>query len=285
MHFLSDRDRYLGMVGQHMLRFFPDRVKRLEEGGFTLSQFGERRDRIDSILRRGLIYQAVDMGDLDRLAQYHENYWKGDAGTKYHEDYSFEFEKMFVPKFAYIVEMMSELMQGEGMEIKRLVEIGSGSGQLIEYLDRQMDPQIKELIGIDLSPQTVAACNAQYGNERVRFLAADGDAWIRENGQAESIFMSHRGVLEYFPQERLLSFLQHIATHYRPSILVTIEPVGVNHNFAETPDSTPYSDEYSFSHNYPDIIKQAGFEVLHTDRQDCNEMFDLLAVVAVVAHK
>lgn len=280
MEFKNKRDQYIGMVGQLFIPLFPERVKKLEESQFTLSEFGRSRSKLDQILRFGLLYKAIRTNDLERLASYHENYWKSDAAAQYHEDHAFIFEEVFIPQFSYLLEIIQKEIEASGKTFDTLVEIGSGSGQLLDYLSKNMEGTVEQFVGIDLSPKTVETCNKRYGNERVNFVAADGDAWIRENGQQNWIYLSHRGVLEYFPKEQLLSFFTHIATRYSPTILVTIEPVGVNHDLENNFNSQPYSNEYSFSHNYPHIMTEAGFKIIHTDLQPRNPKYNLLAVVA-----
>ncbi len=278
MNFKHSRDRYLGIIGQVLLPFFPSRVKHIQSEQFTLTDFGQSRSKLDHFLRYGLIRQAIQTGDLDQLAQYHENYWKGEAGAQYHEDYAFAFEESFVANFAYIIDHINQVAEtANGFD--SLFEIGCGSGQLLDYLATHVNG-VEQFIGIDLSPTTVERCNDRYGRSNVQFVAADGDKWIRENGKSNSIFMSHRGVLEYFPQERLLSFFKYIQETYSPCLLITIEPIGTDHNLETTTASQPYSNEYSFSHNYPHLIREAGFDVLHTHLQPSTSANHLLAVVS-----
>lgn len=278
MNFKHNRDKYLGIIGQFLLPIFPNRVEKIQSEQFTLSEFGQGRNKIDHFLRYGLVYRAIQKGDLDSLAQYHKNYWKGDAGAQYHEDYAFMFEESFVAHFAYIVEYINQIAH-EADGFNSLFEIGSGSGQLLDYLAAHVN-DVEKFVGIDLSPTTVKRCNERYGRSNVSFVAADGDKWIRENGQPNAVFMSHRGVLEYFPQDRLLSFFRYIRETYAPCLLITIEPVGTGHDLENTTNSQPYSNEYSFSHNYPYLIKQAGFDILDTHLQPSTQNNHLLAVVA-----
>ena len=280
MEFKNERDRYLGLVGRFMLPLFPGRVRRLKREQFTLSEDGKKRSKLDHILRFGLLHQILGSGDLDQLADYHESYWKSEGAARYHESHEHIFEETFIPKFSYLVDFIEKRIEASELTFEILVEIGSGSGQLIDYLSEHMEGTVERFVGIDLSPETVAACNVQYGSDTVQFIAADGDAWIRENGRKNSIYISHRGVLEYFPTERLLSLFKHIAQTYAPTLLVTIEPVSLSFDLNDKNPTVPYSNEYSFAHNYPYLMRKAGFEILHTDIQPGTAQYNLLAVVA-----
>ncbi|MBC8217135.1 MAG: hypothetical protein H8E73_01605, partial [Planctomycetes bacterium] len=68
------------------------------------------------------------------------------------------------------------------------------------------------------------------------------------------------GVLEYLPPESVDRYFALIAG-LKPAAVVLIEPIGLNHDLDTQPESWPYGQEFSLSHNYPHRLRQAGFEI------------------------
>ena len=279
MKFNSSRQQKAGLLGRLLLPFFPKRVKKIQSEGFTLASYSSRYGKLDKLLRLGLIHKIISSNNYDELAQYHLQFWQSDEGAEYHKNYLEEFEVAFIEKFSYVIDEIKALCSPSGFSPTTLCEIGSGSGQLLHHLSREL-PQLEQLIGIDLSPETVKDCNRKYGNQRVKFVAADGNQWIRENGKSNWIYFSHRGVLEYFPQEMLLDFFKTIQTQYQPTLFVAIEPVGVRHDPLNTTHSEPYNDEYSFSHPYEHLFRKAGFEIHDIQIKPYQPKYNLMCVIA-----
>lgn len=94
----------------------------------------------------------------------------------------------------------------------------------------------------------------------MQFVAADAGEWIPKNGQRNTIYLTSRGVLEYFTEQDLLDLLSTIS-NMGNSIFVAIEPVGLDHDLDINPHSRLYGGEKSFSHNYKVLFPKAGFSI------------------------
>ena len=93
-------------------------------------------------------------------------------------------------------------------------------------------------------------------------MTADAVQWVTKYGHSNIIYVSSRGVLEYFLEKRLQEFLNTIY-EFGNIFFVAIEPNGTDHDFETQPHSQLYGYEPSFSHNYPRLFKKAGFNLWH----------------------
>lgn len=85
-------------------------------------------------------------------------------------------------------------------------------------------------------------------------MTSDALDWVKEHGQGNTIFVTSRGVLEYFMEPRLQELFNEI-NRLGKTFFIAIEPNGANHNFETNPNSQLYGHEPSFSHNYPELFK------------------------------
>lgn len=250
-------DSVNGVIGSLLVPLMPARVNTIKKHQFTLT-VDKRRSLIDTFLRAGIARSALANPDYQEIFNYHRAFWEGETASEWHEKYRWAFDDWYT-HFSFHFDLVRELLD-QHPEIKNLCEIGTGAGQVLEKCAHQFST-IENLYGIDLSPETIEKNIASYSNPRLHFIAADANEWIFANAKPNWIFMSFGGVLEYFPQPMLEKLLEYIATELRPAIFTIIEPVGVDHNFETHLNSQTYGREFSFSHNYPHLFAQAGFEV------------------------
>ena len=140
-------------------------------------------------------------------------------------------------------------------------------------------PEIDRFIGIDLSQEQISLNGDRYGvNKKLEFVAADALDWVKEHGQGNTIFVTSRGVLEYFLEPRLQELFNHVHGLGK-TIFIAIEPNGADHNFEINPNSQLYGHEPSFSHNYPKLFKNAGFDVWHFSQKIWHKASDMQTFV------
>jgi len=257
MHFFSRKQKVLGIIGSYLLPFFPRKTDNLKNKKFTLSDI-KGYDRLDHILKLGLIHNIIKANKPEELAKYHLQYWQSDNATHYHKQA--ESAEAILPQFAYFIDEVNGLIRSNSVNFTTLCEIGSGSGKLLHHLSDKIKVS-NHFIGLDLSQETVIECNQKYGKDNISYFAADAKQWIEDNGQAHWVYLSYRGVLEYFPQDMLLSFLKGIARRNTPCIFIIVEPIGVNHDLSKSNQSEHYSNEFSFSHHYEYLFESAGFTI------------------------
>lgn len=252
------------LLGNILVTLQPKKAQQLATDGMTLIvqdslSFQER-------LMRGAILAKVELAEDDEaLAQFHLDYWKN-KGTEYFELTDDNFEQVFMPDCSFLFDVLQENLEAAPNRYSTIVEIGAGNGDISNYLAEKF-PQIEKVIGIDLSEEQTKINQRKYqDNPRLQFVAGDAFEWVEQNGAPNMIFVTSRGVLEYFPQKRLHVFLKMI-NFIGNVIFVAIEPNGLDHDFIKNPNSQPYGNERSFSHNYMAYFKEAGFDFWHISRK------------------
>ena len=258
MELSSKKQKLAGLIGSYLLPFFPKKSNKLKNQDFTLAHANTDYSFLDNLLRLGLLHNVIKTGNTDELANYHLKFWQSDAATTYHKKAMAE--DVILPQFAHLTDDIDDIIANSGYTFSTLCEIGSGSGQLLDHLSKTIK-NVDQFIGIDLSPDTADACNQKYTNDNIRFVAGDAKQWIKENGQKNWVYLSYRGVLEYFPQQTLLEFLSETRKACEPCLFVIVEPLGIHHDLENSTASEPYSAEFSFSHHYEYLFKSAGFNI------------------------
>lgn len=266
----------MGVVGHLFLYVLPKKAESLKQNEFNFSKRGERHGMLNMLLRAGLIHRAITNNDEKELESYHYNFWQSKSGFHYHNSQRHAFEEFFLGHFGD--EVMALLTQ-KAPSYPVICEIGTGTGQLLNYLASSL-PETERFIGIDLSPDMIADNKQRYDNPKLEFVVASGNEWIEENGEPNWVFITNRGVLEYFLHSKVEALFNHISQNLSPAIFITIEPVSVDHVLETELDSKPYGREFSFSHNYPYLFQKAGFHLYHTSQQTYFDHYLCLFIAA-----
>ncbi|MFK7800272.1 MAG: class I SAM-dependent methyltransferase [Anaerolineae bacterium] len=258
------KEQIKNILGNILISLQPKKAAELSANGMTLI-VNDKLTLQERLMRNAILKKTEENQDFDTLAEFHRNYWVN-QGTEYFSLTDDNFETVFLPDCAFIFELLQDQLENGTQQPHTLIEIGTGNGDILNYLGEKLS-QIDKLIGIDLSPdQTKINQNKFKDNSRLEFVASDGFEWVNKHGTANMIFVTSRGVLEYFTQERLLAFFNKLNS-LENTIFVAIEPNGLEHDFSINPDSQPYGNERSFSHNYPKLFTKAGFKLWHQSRK------------------
>jgi hypothetical protein len=245
--------------GQLLILLRPKKAHQLSEKGMTLVL--NNLSITERLMRRAMLKNIEKTQDYDTLAELHQKYWTK-QGSDFFSATNNTFETIFLPDCSFIFELLKKELSNHSQDFNTLVEIGTGNGSVLKYLSSEF-PEINHFVGIDLSPVQIKLNNKKFHkNKRLEFVASDGFEWVKKYGQGNTVFVTSRGVLEYFTEERLQAFLKEI-NGLGKTIFVAIEPNGTDHNFEINPKSQTYGPERSFSHNYPKLFKNAGFRLWH----------------------
>jgi len=263
-----------GALGRLLMRIMPRQVERLEAGDFTI--YLGKRNPIDYLLRAGMAHKALGDRDYQSIQDYHTRFWSSHAAYRYHEGHRSVHEDVTLRHFSPLLDALEAALAER--QIRGLCEIGCGSGDFLQYLAGRFG-NLERLVGLDLSPESTETNRQRNRDPRIEFVASDADRWIRDEGESHWLYVSHRGVFEYFPQASLESLLEYLAAKCRPNLLLAVEPVGIDFDLEKEVESRTYGREFSFSHNYPKLLERAGFQVL---RMEEAAFFDhrLLALLA-----
>lgn len=244
-------------IGHLLVVLLPRKAKTLAQTGITLNF---QLNRIERLMKNAMLHTAEKQGGYANLAELHKNNWMH-QGKHFFELTDARFQNNFLPKASFVFDILKNNISSNEHEFSALVEIGTGSGSVLNYLSGKF-PRIQKFIGIDLSLEQVAINNKKFEGSKMEFVASDGYDWIMKHAQSNMIFVTYGGVLEYFTEQRISELLSHI-NKLRNIIFVAIEPVGADHDFNVTPHTQLYGSERSFSHNYPRLFKEAGFNLWH----------------------
>ncbi|MFD0798520.1 class I SAM-dependent methyltransferase [Maribacter chungangensis] len=258
-----------GTIGNLLVFLQPKKAKELSKDRITLIHKNKNSMTISERLMRAALVTKLDkIEDHEAIREANRNFWLNKSATELFSETEDGFEKDFLPNCAFIFKKLKkELAKTNSKEkFTTVVEVGTGNGDVLNWLSEEF-PNINRFVGIDLSADQININNAKFhANKRLEFVAADAFEWVQEHGQSHTIFVSSRGVLEYFIESRLQEFLIEI-NNLGNTFFVAIEPNGGDHDFEKTLNSQLYGNEPSFSHNYPHLFKNAGFSLWHFSQQ------------------
>ena len=215
-------------------------------------------------LKRAILYarlrRADANGDASGVEKTLSAYWQGGPGDAFHEHFAEDRFSVFQEKHALAIDTLSDLLDGSGGGFNRLVEVGCGDGAVLHYCADRL-PGLGELIGLDINGPVIGRASASLPpGSRVRFVNADGRAWLADNPRPGTVMLSNGGVLEYFSQENVARLYAALALA-APAAVVLVEPAAVDHDLDAQPNSYTFGREYSFSHNHRRLLSDAGFQV------------------------
>ncbi len=265
------------VIGTVLLPLMPKRAARLADEEFSMSTSG--RNIIDACLRVSIARKLLAENGESQLAEYHRNFWIKENSLPYHRGVRQQVVDAFNDHFTFLLDEINSLI-AQQPSIDTLVEIGAGGGSLLNLLAEHVEG-IDRFIGIDLSPEIIEENKEIYNDARFRWVADNGKTWVEQNGQANTIYLTFRGVLEYFTNDELREMFGRIANEKSPAVYIGVEPMALDHDIATQFDSRPYGTEYTFSHNYPHLLEESGFQVSLTQQKrfDNHQICTFIATV------
>ena len=251
------------LLGDLLVFLLPNKARQLSENRITLIHKNKNNlNIVERLMRYSLVQKLEKIEDHDTIAEKNREFWVNNNAIELFSETQETFETDFLPHCSFIFEILKKELSNQSEQFHTVVEIGTGNGDVLNYLSQEF-PQINRFIGIDLSQDQTELNTMKFQeNKKLEFVALDAYDWVKENGQSNTIFVSSRGVLEYFLEQRLQDFLNEI-NQLGKTFFVAIEPNDVDHNFDTQPETQLYGNEPSFSHNYPHLFKNAGFTLWH----------------------
>ncbi|WP_417860643.1 methyltransferase domain-containing protein [Winogradskyella sediminis] len=252
-------------VGMSLVALYPKKVKQLSDKGLTLV-LGDNLSLSERLMRRAILKKIEKNEDHEKLAELHKTYWakQGDDFVNNTED---NLKNIHLPAYKDVLRILMDETTNAAIPFNKLVEIGTGNGSVLNYLSLEY-PNIKEYIGIDLSTEQTKINQINYKtNEKLKFVGGDVLDWLEEQDQGNFVFLTFRGVLEYFTQQQLVQFFNKLNT-LGNIIFFAIEPTDADHDYKENPNSKIYGVEGSFSHNYVQLFKDSEFNIWYSEQKN-----------------
>lgn len=198
--------------------------------------------------------------DWTTLSEIHQRFWAGQGGAIFNT----------APEIAHrfddwlLHSRPLEFLRSEfgSQQCAALCEIGSGNGLALDYMSQQL-ATVPRFIGIDINTEATCRNTERWQDDpRLEFVTADAVEWIEEHAKTNWTYFANAGVLEYFPQPSVTRLYRHTAALAGPAWWVLTEPIHGDYDLATETDSRPQPPEFSFSHNHPHLLRQAGWEVV-----------------------
>lgn len=232
----------------------------------------------DKLIMAHLKRRAIRQHDADFFERLHIDFWQGEGGAVFSKNCDHRFEDLFLSKQKLDFDQLREIWNQR--QPNHIVEFGCNSGLLLQHMTTELDG-VQSSTGIEINAEQVRQNQeSPEFDSRINFFNADGGEWLFNNGQANSLFVSNGGVLEYFRRERLDEMLTHISGKLGPAIFFAVEPVADDHDWSKTTESVPFGEELSFSHNYTDLFESNGFKIVHQRAVEF-ESWKMMATIAV----
>ena len=118
------------IIGSLLLVLLPERAKMLSKRGVTLNF---DLNKIDRIMSEAIIRKIENNLDYNNLAELHKNNWVN-QGKHFFEITDSRFENDFLPNASFIFDILRKNLSGREGKFNTLVEIGTGSGSVLNYL-------------------------------------------------------------------------------------------------------------------------------------------------------
>lgn len=216
---------------------------------------------LDRTMLSALLHRSERRGQLHRFTHRQlRHFWSSSAAAEFHAQMSFSFQRWFLDgNGEFVAQLMAELRRRRPVAI---CEVGCGNGQVADWLATQL-PEVPRIVGLDLSATQIMRNRALFKQPRLSWVAGDALAWLPRHAGPGWALVSNNGVFEYFLREQLLGLFVTMAQRSTPTLISLIEPLGLEHDLDSDPGSCHYGSEHSFSHNYPVLLREAGFRILH----------------------
>lgn len=268
----SAKDRLKISLGNTLAQLYPSRAERLSHQPTNYAN--HRRDR----LIMAFLKEQARLNDDTRFFQdLHQEFWTGHGGAVFSSNCDHRFEQVFLSQQKQEFEKLKSIWTSGRFE--HIVEIGCSSGLLIQFLTSNL-PGVVSAIGIDINQTQIKANRKDpVFDSRIEFRCTDGYKYVCENAQPNTLFVTNGGVLEYFSRDQIDRMLSKLATEVGNSLFFSVEPIAPDHDWDRSPDSVPFGEELSFSHNYRDAFETNGF-VIHHQRHVDFESWRWMATIA-----
>lgn len=266
-------------IGNILIKLNPEKAEKFSESRITLIHMSKNNLSITERLMRFALMQKLEaIDDHHAIAELNRKFWEDKKAAELFKQTENKFETDFLPNCTFIFEMLKNIISKQPENFKTLVEIGTGNGDVLNYLSIQF-PIFERFVGIDLSSYQIELNLDKFKNKStLEFVAADAFDWVKNHGHGNTVFVTYSGVLEYFIQSRLQEFLNYI-NNLGKVIFIAIEPNGASHDFEKNLNSEIYGNEPSFSHNYPHLFKNAGFNLWHFSQKSYGQSGDVQTMV------
>ena len=125
------KEQIKNIIGNVLLTLFPKKADSIEKRGLTMINskftFTERQ------MRNAILKKAESKNNFDKLSKIHNNYWVNQGKDVF--SWNNSFEDNFLPNCTFLLEIVKEKFFKDEIQFDTLVEIGTGNGDVLHYLE------------------------------------------------------------------------------------------------------------------------------------------------------
>lgn len=248
------------LLGAALSFVYPE-IKLQVENGFTMPHFvGSSQDGIVRRLIRSYIGYSGHH-DQAKMEELHKRFWRQQRPQDWFNATADRLHRIYMPALqSVVVATHTDVIANR---IDNVVEFGTGNGDWLAYL-KTIWSGPERFLGIDLAEEQIEA-NRQ-SHPHLEFQASDLTHWVNENQTRKTLFLTNCGVLEYLSEAAVRKLLKAIQINHLESMVLFVEPIAVDFDLDGELHSRMHGTEFSFSHNYPSLLEQAGFEIIRIEQ-------------------
>lgn len=223
------------------------------------------------LIRNGYYLRAVAEKDFELTQRFLTDFWKSPESRGFFDNFPHRFESVFLRHHAGIVGEIDRVFREWPDLVPQIVEIGVGDGQVLAYLESRLK-QFGGFHGIDVNRRQIEINRKTFsGDPKFAFSTENTLHWLIRNPAPGTVIYTNGGVFEYFTRGQLLELFRELAASSRPCAVAVTETIAIDHDLRSEPESFHYGREFSISHNYPAILREAGFEIRHLNDRSTEE--------------
>lgn len=255
-----------GLAGRVLIPFSPKLARQILD-----DPFGGNPGHLGRLIRNGFYLQAVKDRDFHLTQRFLMNYWESPASRGFFGEFEHRFESLFLKYHAGIVDKLDQISRSWSVPLPRIVEIGVGDGRVLEYLESRL-ASFAGFHGIDVNKEQIAKNQVRFADHpKFTFSTDDAIGWLERNSATGTVIYTNGGVFEYLTRDQLLTMFAELARSSQPCAVAVTETIASDHDLEAEPESFHYGREFSISHNYPAILKEAGFQVCYQNDRPTKE--------------
>lgn len=253
----------------------PQRAARVRSGDLPA-----RLNWWDRLLVAGWISDCEARQALEELGPLHAWLWRSEQAVEIHRLCDERFVTHWQPLLSKVVAPLQQQLALHPGRITRLCEIGCGTGRVLADLRQRLGPSALQYIGLDLSPDQIAANRRNPACEGLQFECADARHWVPQQLGAGSVVLTSGGVFEYFSAAELTRMFRWLAGTGAPGMLVLAEPIPDDMDLDQETQSRAWHSERTLGHNYRHLVAKSGLRQVfeHTGEADGMRWLLLVAV-------
>lgn len=143
----------------------PKKARKLSENRITLVHSYKNITIPERLMRGALIRKLDKIQDHKVIAEINPDFWINKKATELFSDLEDTFQTNFIPHCTFIFDLLKKELSGQSEKFNTLVEIGTGNGDVLNYLSSEF-PEINRFVGIDLSADQIELNNKRFTNNK-----------------------------------------------------------------------------------------------------------------------